>query len=126
MTSKIIGVGNYIPSQTITNLYFDNHRFLDQGGEALKQDNATIADKLKEITGIEERRYASSEQDTSDLGFIAAKSAIEDSGIDPETLDYIIFAHNFGMSVLERSNPIWYPALPQGLSIFCKSKIIFA
>lgn len=96
MTSKIIGVGNYIPSQTITNLYFDNHRFLDQGGEALKQDNATIADKLKEITGIEERRYASSEQDTSDLGFIAAKSAIEDSGIDPETLDYIIFAHNFG------------------------------
>lgn len=96
MTSKIIGVGNYIPSQTITNIFFDNHRFLDYDGEILKQDNATIADKLKEITGIEERRYASNEQVSSDLGFIAAKSAIEDSGIDPETLDYIIFAHNFG------------------------------
>ncbi|MFA7444942.1 MAG: ketoacyl-ACP synthase III [Flavobacteriaceae bacterium] len=96
MTSKIIGVGNYIPSQTITNLFFDEHHFLDESGLALKQDNTTIASKLKEITGIEERRYAQKEQVTSDLGFLAAKSAIEDSGIDPETLDYIIFAHNFG------------------------------
>lgn len=96
MTSKIIGVGNYIPSETITNLFFDKHRFLDESGKDLKQDNVTIADKLKEITGIEERRYASNNQVTSDLGFMAAQSAIEDSGIDPETLDYIIFAHNFG------------------------------
>lgn len=96
MTSKIIGVGNYIPTQTVTNLFFDTYRFLDESGEALKQDNATIADKLKEITGIEERRYAEKEQVTSDLGFLAAQAAIENSGIDPESLDYIIFAHNFG------------------------------
>lgn len=96
MTSRIIGVGNYIPSKTITNLFFDKHNFLDEKGQVLKQDNTTIANKLKEITGIEERRYASNEQVTSDLGFIAAQSAIENAGIDPETLDYIIFAHNFG------------------------------
>lgn len=96
MTSKIIGVGNYIPSETITNLFFDKHQFLDESGQTLKQDNTTIASKLKEITGIEERRYAQKEQVTSDLGFYAAQSAIENSGIDPETLDYIIFAHNFG------------------------------
>ncbi|HLV52119.1 MAG TPA: ketoacyl-ACP synthase III [Flavobacterium sp.] len=96
MTSKIIGVGNYIPSQTITNLFFDKHQFLDESGQILKQDNATIADKLKEITGIEERRYTQKNQVTSDLGFLAAQSAIKSSGIDPETLDYIIFAHNFG------------------------------
>ncbi|MGE4346666.1 MAG: 3-oxoacyl-ACP synthase III family protein [Flavobacteriaceae bacterium] len=96
MTSKIIGVGNYIPSETITNLFFDKHQFLDESGQILKQDNTTIASKLKEITGIEERRYAQKEQVTSDLGFYAAQSAIENSGIDPETLDYIIFAHNFG------------------------------
>lgn len=89
-------MGNYIPSQTITNLFFDKHHFLDESGHVLQQDNATIADKLKEITGIEERRYAQNDQVTSDLGFIAAQRAIENSGIDPETLDYIIFAHNFG------------------------------
>ncbi len=89
-------MGNYIPSQTITNLFFDKHHFLDENGQSLKQDNTTIANKLREITGIEERRYAQKEQVTSDLGFYAAQAAIENSGIDPETLDYIIFAHNFG------------------------------
>jgi 3-oxoacyl-[acyl-carrier-protein] synthase-3 len=33
---------------------------------------------------------------TSDIACIAAKRAIEAAKIDPETLDYIIFAHNFG------------------------------
>lgn len=96
MTSKIIGVGNYIPSETITNVYFEEHHFLDERGVTLKQNNETIAVKLKEITGIEERRYADKNQTASDLAFIAAQRAIQNSGIDPETLDYIIFAHNFG------------------------------
>ncbi|MCX8534069.1 3-oxoacyl-ACP synthase III family protein [Chryseobacterium luquanense] len=96
MKSKITGVGNYIPSETITNLFFDKHIFLNENGEYLKEDNFSITNKLQKITGIEERRYASEDQVTSDLGFIAAKAAIENSGIDPETLDYIIFAHNFG------------------------------
>ena len=96
MTGKIIGVGNYIPSETITNLFFDKHVFLNEHGITLKEDNAIITSKLKKITGIEERRYATSDQVTSDLGLIAAQKAIENSGIDPETLDYIIFAHNFG------------------------------
>ncbi|WP_449398549.1 3-oxoacyl-ACP synthase III family protein [Chryseobacterium wanjuense] len=96
MTSKIIGVGNYIPSETITNLFFDQHIFLSSEGDLLKENNASITNKLQKITGIVERRYATSEQVTSDLGLIAAQTAIENAGIDPETLDYIIFAHNFG------------------------------
>ncbi|WP_336688480.1 MULTISPECIES: 3-oxoacyl-ACP synthase III family protein [unclassified Chryseobacterium] len=96
MTGKIIGIGNCIPSETIDNLFFNNHIFLDDKGVLLKDDNFSLTEKLKKITGIEERRYASQDQVTSDLGLIAAKAAIKDSGIDPETLDYIIFAHNFG------------------------------
>ncbi len=94
--TKIIGVGNYIPSKTITNLFFDQHVFLNENGVLLKEDNASITEKLKKITGIEERRYADNTQVTSDLGVIAAQVAIKNAGIDPETLDYIIFAHNFG------------------------------
>ncbi|PWN65910.1 3-oxoacyl-ACP synthase III family protein [Chryseobacterium oncorhynchi] len=96
MMTKIIGVGNYIPSKTITNLFFDQHVFLNENGILLKEDNASITEKLKKITGIEERRYADNTQVTSDLGVIAAQAAIKNAGIDPETLDYIIFAHNFG------------------------------
>ncbi|AZA54431.1 3-oxoacyl-ACP synthase III family protein [Chryseobacterium sp. G0201] len=96
MTSKIIGVGNYIPLEVIDNLFFNENLFFDENGKKLEQNNAIIAEKLKEITGIEERRYASKELVTSDLGLIAAKAAIKSSMINPETLDYIIFAHNFG------------------------------
>lgn len=96
MTSKITGVGNYIPSETITNLFFDKHIFLNEEGVLLKDDNAAITTKLQKITGIVERRYAKHTQVTSDLGLIAAQKAIENAKIDPETLDYIIFAHNFG------------------------------
>ncbi|SIQ95748.1 3-oxoacyl-[acyl-carrier-protein] synthase-3 [Chryseobacterium sp. RU37D] len=96
MTSKIIGVGNYIPSETITNLFFDKHVFFNEKGDVLKEDNASITSKLQKITGIVERRYAHSNEVTSDLGLIAAQEAIKNAGIDPETLDYIIFSHNFG------------------------------
>lgn len=53
-------------------------------------------EKFRSITGIEERRYASEEFSTSDLAFFAAQKAIESSGVNPEELDYIILAHNFG------------------------------
>ncbi len=33
---------------------------------------------------------------SSDLAFLAAEKAILDAKIDPETIDYIIVAHNFG------------------------------
>lgn len=32
----------------------------------------------------------------SDIGYAAAKQAIENAGVDPETFDYIIYASNFG------------------------------
>jgi 3-oxoacyl-[acyl-carrier-protein] synthase III len=96
MGSKFIGVGSYIPTQTITNLYFKDYQFLNEQGVALKQKSEFIADKLKDITGIHERKYVETDLVTSDIGLIAAQRAITDAQIDPETLDYIIFAHNFG------------------------------
>lgn len=96
MTSKIIGTGTYIPSEKVLNSFFEHHEFMDKDGVILKEDNQTISDKLQDITGIEERRYADQNIVTSDIGLLAAQRAIEKSGINPETLDYIIFAHNFG------------------------------
>jgi 3-oxoacyl-[acyl-carrier-protein] synthase-3 len=55
-----------------------------------------VVQKFSEITGIQERRYISEDLNTSDIATIAAQNAIADAQIDAETLDYIIFAHNFG------------------------------
>lgn len=96
MNIGIAGTGSHIPSITTRNEDFEKHVFLNTDGTGFTQPNSVIIQKFQAITGIGERRYAKPGENTSDLGFFAAKRAIEDANIDPETLDYIIFAHNFG------------------------------
>ena len=96
MNIKITGSGSYIPTERVTNLDFAQHNFLNEDGSQFPQPNEVVARKFLEITGIEERRYVTDNLLASDIGAIAAQRAIEDAKIDPETLDYIILAHNFG------------------------------
>lgn len=96
MSIGITGTGCYIPTVKTKNKDFTTAEFLTSEGDQFDYTNEVIIQKFKAITGIGERRYAKSEYNTSDLGYLAAKNAIEDAKIDPEELDYIIFAHNFG------------------------------
>lgn len=96
MNIKITGSGSCIPNKVVSNKDFSQHIFLNEDGTPFPQTNEVITQKFKGITGIEERRYVIDNQMTSDIGTIAAKKAIEDANLNPETLDYIIFAHNFG------------------------------
>jgi len=96
MNIKIIGSGSYIPEVRVKNTDFNKHQFLNEDGSAFAYSNDVVIDKFRSITGIEERRYATPELNSSDLAFFAAEKAIKNSGIDAESLDYIIFAHNFG------------------------------
>lgn len=96
MNIKIIGSGAYIPEKIVTNLDFSNHNFLNDDGSDFPHPNEIIAKKFHDITGISERRYISDDLQTSDIATIAAQKAIDDAHIDPETIDYIILAHNFG------------------------------
>jgi 3-oxoacyl-[acyl-carrier-protein] synthase-3 len=96
MNIKITGSGCYIPTEVVTNSDFTKHVFLNDDGTPFPLPNEVITEKFYDITGIEERRYVTDNLLTSDIATIAAKKAIENAGIDPETLDYIIFAHNFG------------------------------
>lgn len=93
---KIIGTGSYIPNVIRKNEDFLNHQFYNEDGSAFDDHAETIIQKFEKITGIQERRYVENHLKVSDIAAIAAEKAIEDAGIDPETLDYIIFAHNFG------------------------------
>ncbi|GAB7257483.1 3-oxoacyl-ACP synthase III family protein [Polaribacter sp. OB-PA-B3] len=96
ISSKITGTGSYIPSLKVENNTFLNSEFLNNDGSNFSADNNVIIEKFKDITGIEERRYAKPEINTSDMAFFAAEKAISDANINPEELDYIILAHNFG------------------------------
>jgi len=96
MATIITGTGNYIPGLVIPNDSFSDHSFYGEDGVLINTPNAEIFEKFKDITGIYERRYAEENVNTSDLATKAAALAIEDAGIDPETIDQIIVAHNFG------------------------------
>lgn len=119
MNIKIIGSGSYIPEIKVTNQDFDKHIFLNEDGTPFKHTNEDVINKFKDITGIEERRYVDDNLLTSDIATIAAEKAIKDANIDPETLDYIILAHNFGNV---RPNAIQSDILPS-LATRVKNKL---
>lgn len=96
MNIKITGIGSYIPTQVVKNTDFNHHTFFNEDGSTFAYSNEVVIGKFKNITGIGERRYAAADLCSSDLAFFAAQKAIENAKIDPETLDYIIVAHNFG------------------------------
>lgn len=92
----ITGSGSYIPTKVVKNEDFASNTFYDLEGKAFEQSHDEISEKFHAITGIKERRYVNDDLLCSDIGAIAGQRAIEDAGIDPETLDHIIVAHNFG------------------------------
>ncbi|OUD36759.1 3-oxoacyl-ACP synthase III family protein [Flavobacterium sp. FPG59] len=96
MKIKIAGIGSYIPEKKVSNTDFGEHVFLNEDGTPFGYPNQVVIKKFKGITGIEHRRYAEDHLNSSDLAFFACEKAIANASIDPETIDYIIFAHNFG------------------------------
>jgi 3-oxoacyl-[acyl-carrier-protein] synthase-3 len=96
MRTVITATGSHIPERVIPNDHFLGHDFRGSDRKTLDKPNADILRQFESITGIRERRYAPAEMVTTDLATDAARKALESSGTDPESLDGIIVAHNFG------------------------------
>jgi len=107
----ITGTGSYIPKNKIPNSHFLDNLFLNPNGNEYEKSNKEIIQKFAEITGIDERRYASEGVMASDMGAKAAQKALESAGTDPNNLDYIIVAHNFGDLRAENPSVDMVPSL---------------
>lgn len=94
--SVITGTGSCLPSRVVRNADFVASSFFDADGQPLTKPGAEIVDRFAQITDIQERRYAEDDQVASDLAFIAAQNLFQSCDADPEQLDYILVAHNFG------------------------------
>ena len=77
--AKIIGLGSYLPEGVLSNT--DLEKMVETSDEWITSR-----------TGMKERRLAAHDEFTSDMGYEAAKRAIEDAQVDPETVDLILFA----------------------------------
>jgi 3-oxoacyl-[acyl-carrier-protein] synthase-3 len=79
-TSKISGIGYYVPENIVTN-------------EDIKQYMDTSDEWIQERTGIKERRYAHrTGETTTTMAVEASKIAIERAGITAQDIDFIVFA----------------------------------
>ncbi len=79
MYASLKSIGGYAPSQILSNS--DLEKMVDTSDEWIEKR-----------TGIKERRIASADEATSDLGVKAALIAIERAGIDAKEIDLIICA----------------------------------
>ena len=97
LRTVIVGSGSYIPTRTIHNDDFvPNELYLDYDEPLDPSNNDNVVMKFEDITNIVERRYVTDDLVASDIATLAAENALSSSGIDKESLDYIIVAHNFG------------------------------
>jgi len=77
--SRIIGTGSYLPLRVLSNK--DLEKMVDTS-------DAWIVER----TGISERRIASEDEAASDLACHAAEKALNDGGVKPSDIDFIIVA----------------------------------
>lgn len=79
-SSKIAGIGFYVPDQVVTNA--DLMKFMDTSDEW-----------IQERSGIKERRYGKKGEETpTTMAAAATKIACERAGIKTDEIDFIIFA----------------------------------
>ncbi|WP_414043613.1 beta-ketoacyl-ACP synthase III [Macrococcus sp. EM39E] len=83
MNVGIKGIGVYIPERVVTNAHFES--YLDTSDEWISK-----------MTGIKERRFASDDQDVSDLAYIACENAIKNANINKDQIDMVIVASATG------------------------------
>ncbi len=110
--SVFTGTGSCVPTRRVENQEFLGHDFfLDYGQPLDPAGNPPVVAKFRDITEISERRYVTDDLVASDLGAEAAEAALTDADTDPETLDYIIVAHNFGDVQADRLRLDFCPTL---------------
>jgi 3-oxoacyl-[acyl-carrier-protein] synthase-3 len=107
----ITGTGCYIPEVIKLNKDFYVNHFYDENGQPIALPSNVIAEKFKNITGIEARRYAPGNMNNVDMAIAAASAAIADAGMDKENIDQIIVAHNFGNVIQHTIQTDTMPAL---------------
>ncbi|MEK7728162.1 MAG: beta-ketoacyl-ACP synthase III [candidate division KSB1 bacterium] len=77
--SRIISTGRYVPPKVMTN-------------EDMTKIVPTSDEWIRERTGIQQRHFVDQEIGASDLGYEAAKIALERAGLKPTDIDFIVFA----------------------------------
>jgi 3-oxoacyl-[acyl-carrier-protein] synthase-3 len=100
MKAFIIGSGAYLPENVVDNEDLSDRLGLD-------------AERIFKSSGIRSRRWAGRETTTSSLAARALKGALADAGINPATVDYLLF----GTMTPDRFIPGSAPAVQKAMGL---------
>ena len=100
LRSVVLGCGAYLPKRILSN--DDLARMVDTSDEWIVQR-----------TGIRQRHVAAPGEFTSHLGIAAARAAIADAGVDPQSIDLIVVA----TSTPDNTFPATAVSVQEGLGI---------
>jgi 3-oxoacyl-[acyl-carrier-protein] synthase-3 len=92
LRARIMGLGSYVPERVVPN---DEIPFLNERHERCAEQQTETNDAwIRELTGVEARRYvpADGSVSCSDLAVKASRCALADAGIEAKDIDCIIFA----------------------------------
>ncbi|KPN31999.1 3-oxoacyl-(acyl carrier protein) synthase III [Halolamina pelagica] len=79
MTVSLTGYGRYVPQETIT-------------GEAIADRSGIPEDVVVEKMGVTEKHVCPPDDDhVTDMGVTAARDALDDAGVDAETVDLVLY-----------------------------------
>ncbi len=96
LNTIITGSGSYIPDRIIVNSEFAKQTFFEKDQTRIESPGEEVVKKFRDITGIAERRWIQDGQTNSQIATLASERAIAAAGVDRESIDHIILAHNFG------------------------------
>jgi 3-oxoacyl-[acyl-carrier-protein] synthase III len=97
-TATILGLGHYLPSEVVPN---------GPIAERLGIDDEWIVKR----TGIKARRRVAPNERTSDLAVFAGRRALQDAGVEPGELDYVIVATMTADEITPNTAPLVADAL---------------
>ena len=98
--SVVLGCGSYLPQRILTN-------------EDLARSVDTSDEWIVQRTGIRERHIAAPEELTSEIGLKAARAALDNAGIDAQSIDLIVL----GTSTPDNTFPASAVSIQAGLGI---------
>lgn len=100
LRSVVLGCGSYLPEKILTNADL---------AQMVETDDSWIVQR----TGIRERHVAAPGEFTSHLGIHAARAALGNAGVDPQSIDLIVLA----TSTPDQTFPATAVAIQSGLGI---------
>ena len=79
MGITIVGTGHHVPGPPVPN-------------DALSKVMETSDEWIRPRTGIAQRHFVAEGEGVSDLALVASRRALKDAGLEPEDVDFIVFA----------------------------------